>query len=655
MLAAQLGLTLLLLAVCSFAPGFFVIRRLRWNPLEKLCGSIALSLIALYLLCFAAYCLMPNSLTAICRGGAAISFLLALAAWKDIRRLIGSFGVRGALAGYGFLLIWTCAILAMVRNFSGAGWGGDWAEHFQRTLFFLHRFPTNTPIAGGFKLPARPPLMNVLGAFFLAQTQDRFEIFQLVFAFLNLVLFLPCSLLLRAVAPKRRAGVLPLAALFALNPMMMEHATYPWTKALTAFFVVFGLWLYLAGIRKNDGGRIAAAFLALAAGVLTHYSAGPYVLFLAGHYLFRVLPKRPYRVRELGIIGGSCALLLSTWFGWSIAAYGTRDTLASNSSVKDASKYQGGAVEKIAANLYDTVVPAFLRDPDSLSMFDQPNATGKLRDDFFVIYQTNLVFGMGLAGGPLAIWLYYRAVRRSGKRGEESSFWLWLIPCVVLTGIAVVGERDLMGVAHLTLVPLEALGLTLVAASFPWRRAIAVLVLAGCLVDFSFGVFLHEHVQNLDNTPERTVFQGLGNVNGHLQIGVSGPDSLSFPAWLNWFWKNRDNLCHQWLGQLAAMPQENSDVVSLTAKIRQELAASSSYWEDWFPRHGGSIRTLSDHLAGPSFAGVGAASAPLLLLFGGLMWVFQERAMRFAPGGRSKTNRGSKESRPQAVAAGPVG
>jgi hypothetical protein len=109
--------------------------------LEKVCGSIALSLVALYLTTFAAYCFAPDSLTAICRAGAAVSVLLALAAWKDIRRLAGAFGVRGAIAGYAFLFVWTCAILATIRNFSGAGWGGDWAEHFQRTLFFLHHFP----------------------------------------------------------------------------------------------------------------------------------------------------------------------------------------------------------------------------------------------------------------------------------------------------------------------------------------------------------------------------------------------------------------------------------------------------------------------------------------------------------------------------------
>ena len=37
-------------------------------------------------------------------------------------------------------------------------------------------------------------MMNVLAAFFLGLTQDRFEIFQFVFVFLNLLVFLPCCL-----------------------------------------------------------------------------------------------------------------------------------------------------------------------------------------------------------------------------------------------------------------------------------------------------------------------------------------------------------------------------------------------------------------------------------------------------------------------------
>src|SRR5580658_10025024 len=124
MLAAQLGLTLLLLAVCSFTPGFIIVRRLPWNPLEKLCGSTALSLIVLYLVCFGAYSLAPAYLTGACRAFAVVSVLLAVLAWKDIRRVVCSCGARQALAGYGFLLAWALAILTMIRNYSGALWAG---------------------------------------------------------------------------------------------------------------------------------------------------------------------------------------------------------------------------------------------------------------------------------------------------------------------------------------------------------------------------------------------------------------------------------------------------------------------------------------------------------------------------------------------------
>jgi len=38
----QILLALMILAVCSFAPGFFFVRRLKWGGMETLCGSIAL-------------------------------------------------------------------------------------------------------------------------------------------------------------------------------------------------------------------------------------------------------------------------------------------------------------------------------------------------------------------------------------------------------------------------------------------------------------------------------------------------------------------------------------------------------------------------------------------------------------------------------------
>ena len=54
-LAASAALILALLIVCCFAPGFFVVRRLRWTPMEKLCGSTGLSVILLYLVTWFTY------------------------------------------------------------------------------------------------------------------------------------------------------------------------------------------------------------------------------------------------------------------------------------------------------------------------------------------------------------------------------------------------------------------------------------------------------------------------------------------------------------------------------------------------------------------------------------------------------------------------
>ena len=240
-----------------------------------------------------------------------------------------------------FLLVWTLLILAMIRNFSGAGWGGDWLEHFQRSLFFLLHFPVSTPITQGYQLPARPPAMNELAAFFLAQTRDRFEVFQVIFAFLNLLMFLPCCLIMRALVAPRRTFVLPLTALFAMNPVVIQSATYTWTKAFTAFYVILGIWFYLAAWRKNDFVRMTVAFVALSMGVLAHYSAAPYLLFLTLHYLLRLFWKRPHRFRELATIAVVSGLLLATWFGWSIGVYGAHGTFAAASQ-----RYEGNSLSR---------------------------------------------------------------------------------------------------------------------------------------------------------------------------------------------------------------------------------------------------------------------------------------------------------------------
>jgi hypothetical protein len=464
-------------------------------------------------------------------------------------------------------------------------------------------------------------MMNMLDAFFMAQVEDRFEIHQLIFTLLNLLTFLPCCLMMRALIKSRKSRYLPLTALFALNPMMMENAWYPWTKLLTAFYVLFGIWLYLAGLRKNDSLRIVLSFLSLAAGLLVHYSAGPYIVFLAGHYLVRVLARRPNKLRELALIAILCGLLLGTWFGYSLRTYGPKGTLASNTSVTGAQSYEGGAVARIASNILSTIVPAIVYNSQALSIFNQPNEWGELRDNWFVVYQANLIFGMGLVGGPFAAWLLYHWLRTGRSPSSARGFWLAFIPIVVVMGIAVFGGSDPMGVAHLTLLPVEALGITLIAAAFPWRRWIAGLLLAGLVIDFSLGIFLPARIQNLDNSPQKTVFTDTGSPT---------PDMPGIHAWFNWTLKNRDRLFYKWIHELKNVPQV-PEVQQGIERFRTELADDARNFGGWYDRHGGRFTFIGDDVRGPSFEGIDIPTVLFLLLFLGLMRAFWHQAMSFAP------------------------
>jgi hypothetical protein len=618
-------LLLLLLPVCSFAPGFFFLRRLRWSPMEKLCGSVGLSLVLLYLATWGIYCARVPGGAASYWAVTVICAAMAAASWKDMRQMARNLRVRRALTGQILLWGWAYLILAMIRLYSGAGWFGDDIEHFQRSLFFLHRFPPTTPIWGDYLLPARPPMMNVLGAFFMAQTRDGYDVLQLVFTFLNSLLLLPCCLILPAlvVRPLRRRPVryapLALAALFALNPAIMQAATYAWTKSLAAFFVVLGLGLYLAGWRKADRIRTTAAFISLAAALLVHYSAGPYCAFLALHYLARVFWRRPRKWRELAGIAVCCGLLLATWFGWAVASFGLHGATQSNSSVTFAQRYQGNNFVKIGANLVDTVIPPVVRDPSLFKMFEQPSPTGTLRDHAFVLYQLNMLFGMGLVGGPLALWILYRAFRGRKGAGRERSFWLFLVPFCAVVGIAVVGERDFYGVAHLTLLSMMALGVTAVAAALPLRRGAMIALMAGLAVDFSLGIFLQERIQSRENSPGAQSFNMAYNIEAASPVLQPVPDLLSIPSQRAWYYKHQYDLTARWLNDLTAYQPADAAAAEYAqrgiAQLQTKMREDQRYWGGWFSRHENRLRYFGDVMTEELGLGAGPLSGFLLLGF----------------------------------------
>lgn len=526
------------LLVATLGCGLGVTCRLRWSPIEKLCSAIGLSLVLFYLGSAAVYVLhLPTSAYQVLTG---IAILLGVVHWRQWRQLLGDTQVRRAGAEFAVLLVWTLILLAMTRGYGGGNWSGDWIEHYERSVFFLDHEPTDRLFLGIYLLPARPPMMNLLGAWILGQFGHRYDVFQVAFAFWNLLVFFACWLIVRAMLARgvRRPGQGVLLCLMALSPFLMENATYTWTKSLASFYVIVGLWFYLRAWKKQDALRLAAAAAAFSAGILVHYSAAPYVVVIALHYLLVLARKRQERWKEMGIAAAIGGVLVGSWILWSASVYGVHTTMAANTTVTVSSKMSvSGNLWKVGCNLLWTTIPhPFHIGLNTFSVgFAQPSAWGFVRDYAFLCLQNTLVVGMGTLGGIVVTVELFRVLVLGRGRPSRRWFWLTLIVAGGVLAVATTPALGYFGDAHVCLAPLIYLGIALLGASFstlvPWMRWAVVV---GCMADFLVGILLHFSLQNwtptfvgtipaiLDDMPSvQTVANCLQGINGgHVFFGT---------------------------------------------------------------------------------------------------------------------------------------
>jgi hypothetical protein len=527
--AVRFDVLLALLVLSSFAPGFFFVRRLPWSPPEKLSAAVGLSLLLVYLAAFAIYVFaLPPSAHLLVPALAAASLA---ATWRDLLRLLRHPTVRRWLGAFGFLLAWALALLALVRHYSGGLWASDWYEHWERTVFFLDQLPREYIFWGNYSLPARPPMMNVLAAHYLALVERSYDVFQVVFLFHNLLIVLPLMLIATALVPRASRRTLFVAGFLAASPMLLQNVTWTWTKLGAGFYVILGLWLYVRAWHKRDRLRMTLAFGALATGMLVHYSAGPYAVFLGLHYLV-ALVGRERRWRELAAAALLVTLVLLPWFSWSVAAYGTRATLASNTTVAGI-----GAVSveqnlvRTGTNIVNSIVPHPLRAAGRHYVAEwfqpQKSTLGYVRDYTFLIYQVNAAGALGSVGGLVALYLVYRRCRTAPPRARaEVWFWIAFIVVCFLAGIAVHGAPDDVGLVHICLQPLMLLGVVFLAASVPdLPRWLGYAALAGCAVDFVLGVLLQFAMEHRVGTLTITAAR---------KLVIANTMGLSPLAALNW-------------------------------------------------------------------------------------------------------------------------
>lgn len=515
----------LLLWACLVGPGLCVTSRLRWRAEERLCAAIGLSVVVVYVAAFAVYA-FDLSRTWHVAVSAACGLLSLLSLPAQVR-LFRAPAVRHACASYVCLLVWTILLLCLVRNYSGGACAWDWWEHYQRSLVFLEHRPWD-PRYGVVPLTARPPLMNVVAAHFLSPLGTGYPLFQVLFTALNLLVVFPLHLSLRFWG---RGGARPSALLLGFlmtNPMLLWNATWTWTKLLTAFFVVLGVWFYWAGWRRDDSSRRVAAFVSLAASVLTHFSAAPYALVLAGHYVLFVLSRRRRGLVEAALAAVLAGGLLSTWFVWSASAFGVRETFGANTTVTGmAASSATDNARKVLHNIINTVVPHPLRLSLAAfqSAFSQPSRLGLVRDYLMTLYGTNFFFAMGSVGGLLVLWLAVREF--TGAPSRRRGFAVAFVVLTALLGIAVHPTADPFGVAQICGQPLLLLGIAFLAARFTTLPRVAQwLGLLGVALDFGLGVLLEFALEN--RLFEVTMVNGLPTVGGS-----SGLSAWALRNWLD--------------------------------------------------------------------------------------------------------------------------
>lgn len=522
-----LGLFFLVL-ICTIGPGFLISDQLRLMPLETFCLSLAFSYLIIYLASFAVYCIGLPAYSYFILSG--IFFFVTITQYRKIYRLLSSREVIKPFFCFIVLLIWCLSLVSLVRHFSGGLWAGDWLEHYERSTFFLEHSPLNKRFLGLWLLPARPPLMNILASFFMGQVGRHYYIFQVIFCFLNVSVFLSCCLMGTLFKRKNRNWIVILTALFMLNPMLLQNVSFTWTKLFTSYFVILGLYFYIKSLRDENTYCLVLAFVNLSAGYLVHFSAGPYALFLVLHYLFFVFWKKgPERWREAFLTFFICSCILFSWFGWSLYYFGVEDTFFSNSTYMDSVRlnlYQN--IIKVSQNIFYTVIPHPLRGV-SLGAISQSSFLGFMRDSLFFIYQTNLIFTLGSIGGLLLIYILLRSLKNEGAMSMEKNFWILFIPFNIVVGIALHGAPDKFGLAHICLQTMVLLGLTFISVRI-WGCSTFLknLALIGLFMDYLLGVWVHFSLQN-------RIFRIIEVLPGQNLIKID--NTLSRTASNNWYVK----------------------------------------------------------------------------------------------------------------------
>jgi len=491
-----------LVYILTYLPGRVVMERFSFlDREEKFCLSFFITLVALYLLCFGSFIMLTDPILSyrIILLGICVS---TIASYRIIKAFFSDRAERSLFLAGLFMLLWLVGFQGLLRVYGGGGWQGDWVEHYERGMFFLGGVSLNYKFIGRYALPARPPLFNVITAFFQAFLGRPFWIYQILCSFLNMTMAFPAFLLARRLFKnKQPLSLWAVIALFLLNPAMVRQMTYTMTKGLSAAFVLAGAYIYLKARGTPDFKHPVFAFLLLSAGILAHYSAAPFFLVMGFDFLVLSIPK-PDRRKILSFVATAflASAFLLSWVGYSLALYGKDNTFLSNTTYTDSRSLT--LAQRLKKDLFNLRTTFF---PDKFSWETEGEQDRSIK--IFILYDTLIVFHSESLPGNLTLFFYFVLIVYSadvllkkkdrGKKAKPPSdadpfhsrvFWILFFIGGGLIGLVTNATKMNYGVAHVSFVPVSALLLSMAyVLAVRIRQAwLKLLILLGAIIEGAY-------------------------------------------------------------------------------------------------------------------------------------------------------------------------
>jgi hypothetical protein len=421
------------------------------------------------------------------------------------------------LLAWAALAAWILALQSRVVVYGLPDCGGDWYEHYERTVFFLQGLPVDTRFLGFWTLAARGPLFNAAAAFSmnLLPTVD-FWGYQVIAGTLNTFVVIPAALLLRDLAGIRQGKALLFSTvLFALAPAYTLEAISTITKMLTTALILGAIHLYVRGLTDKCRWLVGLSLLAWAAAILSHFMALLYAVFFGAHWVYTVVRER-WDWRSVAWPLVTASLLGGFWFAFLFHHFGFKGTLTANTTLGQAYARQFFDDEPppralvSARNLLTTLVPCWVREAlpgESPPLKCPPVLEGALRAGepfsdlalspamnwkYFLVFRLYVLPGaLGLGGCILLVAWIFRTLRgppRGSKNGRPGRlFWLLFFLIGVPLNVAAKTEPSPYGVLLLNLQPFLWLTVVfLISRLWTLNRRVRHAVIAVFLIESAF-------------------------------------------------------------------------------------------------------------------------------------------------------------------------